>query len=74
MGDEKDLVGLALQALEMLGNIQTVQGHSDGELGQVFSKGELPHAQACILYILRVGIIEQLGEQGQVRGPLFACE
>eukprot|EP00884_Botryococcus_braunii_P001693 jgi/Botrbrau1/11524/Bobra.0393s0003.2 len=66
-GDENVLVDLALQALEMLGNIQKGQGPPDGELGQAISNGELPHAQACILYILRVGVIEQLGEQGQRR-------
>lgn len=38
----------------------------DTELGSFLASGELPHAQACISYILRVGIIECLGESAQV--------
>jgi hypothetical protein len=68
-GDENVLVDLALQALEMLANITKAPSQSEGELGQALTNGELPHAQACVLYIVRVGVIEQLGEQGQVWGP-----
>jgi hypothetical protein len=39
-------------------------GH-DIELGMGIGGGERPHAQACILYIMRAGAIEQLGESGQ---------
>jgi hypothetical protein len=39
-------------------------GH-DVELGVGIGGGERPHAQACILYIMRAGVIEQLGESGQ---------
>ncbi|KAL4528840.1 hypothetical protein Ndes2437A_g03376 [Nannochloris sp. 'desiccata'] len=39
-------------------------GH-DIELGMGIGGGERPHAQACILYIMRAGAIEQLGEIGQ---------
>ena len=42
------------------------------ELGRFLSSGEVPHAQACVLYVLRVGIIERLGEAGQVR-PASTC-
>lgn len=43
---------------------QTVPG-GETELGAGISGGELPHAQACVLYILRTGIVEQLSETGQ---------
>lgn len=38
---------------------------SDFELGLGIGGGERPHAQACVLYIMRAGVIEQLGEGGQ---------
>lgn len=69
-GDDERLVGLAVKALEMLAN--TGLGpleEGEPELGRPLCKGEVPHAQACVLYILRVGIIERLGEAGQV----FSC-
>lgn len=39
-------------------------GH-DVELGMGIGGGERPHAQSCVLYIMRAGAIEQLGESGQ---------
>jgi hypothetical protein len=35
------------------------------ELGWGLSGGEMPHAQACVLYALRTGVVEQLGEPAQ---------
>ena len=37
----------------------------DHGLGTSISNGERPYAQACTLYIVRAGIVEQLGEFGQ---------
>lgn len=73
--DEEAVVGLAARALEMLASVATAATAAtavpaeDGEpeLGSFLAGGEMPHAQACVLYILRVGVIERLGETGQVR-------
>lgn len=68
-GNDERLVDLAVAALEMLGGVTGPAASSledaEPELGRPLSKGEQPHAQACVLYILRVGIIEGLGEAGQ---------
>lgn len=40
---------------------------AEAELGQGLASGEAPAATAAVLAILRVGVIEQLGEGGQVR-------
>ena len=42
------------------------------EIGAGVASGEMPHAQACILYLLRIGVIEQLSEAGQ-RAMLEKC-
>ena len=42
------------------------------EIGAGISSGEMPHAQACTLYLLRIGVIEQLSEAGQ-RAMLEKC-
>lgn len=42
------------------------------EIGAGVASGEMPHAQACILYLLRIGVIEQLSEAGQ-RALLEKC-
>jgi len=70
-GDDEVLVELAARALEVLGSLQGDRGsgpleEGEPELGWSLSRGEMPHAQACVLYILRVGVIECLGEAGQV--------
>ena len=36
-------------------------------------QGEMPHAQAAVLYILRVAVMEQLSETGQVRCCTVRC-
>ena len=68
---ETGLVDLAVRALEMLAQVGASPGaapeEGEPELGWGLASGEMPHVQACVLYILRVGVIEQLGEQGQVR-------
>jgi hypothetical protein len=71
-GDEAVLVDLAVSAIEMLAQVSgapdraAASSGTDGDLGQGLSSGELPAAQASVLYVLRVGVIEQLGEGGQV--------
>lgn len=51
----------------MLGTIQPAKAAAGGEadLGAGIAGGELPHAQACVLYVLRTGVVEQLSETGQ---------
>lgn len=64
-------MNLAASALEMLGSVPIAAApgeESEPELGRALSKGEQPHPQACVLYILRVGVIDRLGEAGQVSG------
>jgi len=46
---------------------------AEQEIGAGVASGELPHAQACVLYLLRIGVIEQLSEAGQ-RAMLEKCE
>ena len=36
------------------------------ELGAGLASGEMPQPQACVLYILRIGVVERLGELSQV--------
>ncbi len=38
----------------------------DGELGAGLAHDESPHAQACALYVVRVAVVQQLGEAGQL--------
>ena len=45
---------------------------AEQEIGAGVASGELPHAQACVLYLLRIGVIEQLSEAGQ-RTMLEKC-
>ncbi|PRW58658.1 HEAT repeat-containing 5B isoform X2 [Chlorella sorokiniana] len=71
--EEQSFVDSALRVLEMLGAACLASGSyqeasivpGEGELGLGTGSGERPHAQACALYVLRVGVIEQLGEGGQ---------
>lgn len=70
-GDEDALVGLAVKAIEALAEVGNACGDrlllgSEVDAGQGLGSGELPAAQAAILYVLRVGVIEQMGETGQV--------
>lgn len=68
-GDEGVLVDLAIKAIEMLAAVKpgADKAAADGDSGARLSCGELPMAQATVLCILRVGIIERLSETGQVR-------
>ena len=68
-GDEGVLVDLAVKTIEMLANVKTPsdKGAAEGDVGAGLSCGELPMAQATVLCILRVGVVERLGEIGQVR-------
>lgn len=64
-------MGLAASALEMLARVKgpTTSPAEDAEpeIGQPLAKGEQPHAQACVLFVLRVAVLERLGEAGQVK-------
>ena len=68
-GKEGELVDLAIKAIEMLAAVKPIadKGGGDADVGAGLSGGELPMAQATVLCILRVGIIERLGETGQAR-------
>lgn len=68
-GEEGELVDLAIKAVEMLAAVKPAadRGGADADVGAGLSGGELPMAQATVLCILRVGIIERLGETGQAR-------
>ncbi len=71
-GDEGVLVDLAIKTVEMLAAVKPAADKAapDADVGAGLSCGELPMAQATVLCILRVGIIERLGETGQVG---FTC-
>ena len=55
---------LAIKTVEMLAAVKPAadRGGADADVGAGLSRGELPMAQATVLCILRVGIIERLGE------------
>ena len=73
-GEEGELVDLALKSIEMLAAVKPVADkNGDADVGMGLSGGELPMAQATVLCILRVGIIERLGETGQVRPHQNYC-
>ena len=59
----------AMKAACVAAEYSPEKGPSGGEteLGMGIGGGERPHAQACLLYIMRAGVIEQLGESGQRR-------
>jgi hypothetical protein len=73
-GDEGELVNLAGKAIEVLAQVGNTAGDrqsqansgAEADAGQGLGSGELPAAQATVLYVLRVGVIEQMGETGQV--------
>ena len=55
-----------VQMVDMLGLVSPKPPPGlEAELGVGIAGGELPHAQACVLYILRTGVVEQLSETGQ---------
>ena len=77
--DEQFLINAAATLIELLAAVSTgkaVAGIADSgtahgnELAE--SQAELPHAQAAVLYIIRVAVMEQLSETGQVRLALVA--
>ncbi len=73
-GDEGPLVDLAVEAIEMLAQLgnatadraASASSGAEADAGQGLGSGEVPAAQAAVLYVLRVGVIEQMGETGQV--------
>ncbi len=66
-----NLAGKAIEVLAQVGNgagdkAPPANTGAEGDAGQGLGSGELPAAQATVLYVLRVGVIEQMGETGQV--------
>ena len=53
-----------VQLVELVGTIKSAPV-AEQDLGAGIAGGELPHAQACVLYIIRTGVVEQLSEIGQ---------
>lgn len=49
--------------------VRNVAPAAEQEIGAGVASGEMPHAQACVLYMLQIGVIEQLSETAQ-RGLL----
>ncbi|XP_024543648.1 protein SWEETIE [Selaginella moellendorffii] len=77
-------VGLAMAWVAFLQEMHLCYSKNDFELGayatQVINllrsaNSQIdPHAQACVLYILRVGIVEQMGEPGQKELMSMLCK
>ena len=74
--DEQQLISFTNRLLEALSTASTASlavrsgsagsGPGDPDIGSALASGELPHAEASIIYVLRVAVIEQLSEAGQV--------
>lgn len=71
--DEPFLISTAAKLIELLASVAGSRvsgavpdsGSAPGnDLGP--GQGEMPHAQAAVLYIIRVAVMEQLSETGQV--------
>ena len=70
--DEPFLINTAAKLIELLGSLSSRassvapdSGSAPGnDLGP--GQGEMPHAQATVLYVIRVAVMEQLSETGQV--------
>ncbi|KAA6419849.1 MAG: hypothetical protein FRX49_10212, partial [Trebouxia sp. A1-2] len=71
--DEPFLIDTAAKLIELLASLGSTRasgvavsdsGSAPGnDLGP--GQGEMPHAQAAVLYVIRVGVMEQLSETGQ---------
>lgn len=71
--DEPFLIDAAARLIELLASASgTKAGAAAADSGcgpgndLGLGQGEMPHAQAAVLYILRVAVMEQLSETGQV--------
>lgn len=79
--DEPFLISTAAKLIELLASLGSSKtsggaapdsGSAPGnDLG--LSQGEMPHAQAAVLYVIRVSVMEQLSETGQVRCCVCLC-
>lgn len=75
-----DLAVKAIEMLAQLGNAAADRAASasssgaEADAGQGLGSGEVPAAQAAVLYVLRVGVIEQMGETGQVSTHVSALK
>ena len=45
--------------------VRNVAISAEQEIGAGVASGEMPQAQACVLYMLQIGVIEQLSESSQ---------
>ena len=71
--DEPMLINAAAKLIELLASVESSKGSAvaadsgsapGNDLGP--GEGEMPHAQAAVLYVIRVAVMEQLSETGQV--------
>lgn len=71
--DEPFLIDAAAKLVELLASVGGTKAGAaaadsgcgpGNDLGP--EQGEMPHAQAAVLYVLRVAVMEQLSETGQV--------
>ena len=59
------MVEIGVQVLELLSRC-SLPGPAGRDPTAALAAGEHPAAQACVLYVLRTSIINQLSEPGQV--------
>ena len=70
--DEPFLINAAAQLIELLASLGNRAGSAAPDSGSAPGndlgpgQGEMPHAQAAVLYVIRVAVMEQLTETGQV--------
>lgn len=70
LADEPFLIDAAAKLVELLASAGGIKAGADSGCGPGNDlgpgQGEMPHAQAAVLYVLRVAVMEQLSETGQV--------
>ena len=79
--DESFLINTAAKLIELLGSLSSRAGSAAPDTGSAPGndlgpgQGEMPHAQATVLYVIRVAVMEQLSETGQVsmQGTFSGC-
>lgn len=78
--DEPFLINAAAKMIELLASVSGGKGTAaaadsgsapGNDLGP--GRGEMPHPQATVLYVIRVAVMEQLSETGQVRWHSILC-
>lgn len=58
--DEASIEGFVVEAIKMLNGISDSRSASETE-------DSLVHSRACVLYVIKVGVLEGMGEEGQRR-------